>query len=578
MTKDELNAIAQRHGGYLSQPVVVDPQIDNPDPNRLPSDPAKIPNPNPTYRYVLKDGTEFQARATEQGGSDFQIIDPGTAVKPLTPADRLPSPTGQLEKIDAQGNLIPPTDTTTRAAKLRDPSTGAVTDLPDPKSSPEGTLKEFGDQLLNIKPDGSYTVVATKSKDPSAQQAKSTFDGPDGARYEYDPNKPEGQRMTKLLEGKPEKPTVTAASNIIWQDIPDQPGKQQGGTVVEGKFVPTEGLVKDKDAKPVAVYGTGQNDRWRISLDEKGNVVSKEENPNYTPQPGTQLTADAAAANIPILKPDGSVAWVPNQNRVPVGQAMADLMQQAGLKVNAGELSMDDAKNMLTGAVNLMNARTSAQTAQNAQDTTATTAAQNIITNEQTQRTQGAQTGAGMLNQRVQAAQGMLGQVLGLANGGQRSGNMGGGLMNAPAGLGEALIGGIGGWTAELGGGQGVYDAAARMVTAADPQNGRSPEAQAAYGVLTQMLERYQQQAGQPHPAVIATQAANQSQQANGMVAPQLPAPAGQMLPWNNGQPSATGAPMIAGATPFMNAGTRYYGNGGLPPDQPFVAPVTVAL
>lgn len=576
MTRDELNAIAARHGGYLSQPVVVDPLIDNPDPNKLPSDPAKIPNPNPTYRYVLKDGTEFQARATVQGGEDFQIIDPGTAVKPLTPADRLPSPTGQLEKIDAQGNLIRPDDTTTRAAKLRDPSTGAVTDLPDPKSSPEGTLKEFGDQLLNIKPDGSYTVIATKSKDPTAAQAKSTFDGPDGARYEYDPNKPPGQRMTKLLEAKPEKPTPTAAANIIWQDIPDQPGKQQGGTVVSGVFVPTAGLVKDKD-KPVAVYGTGPNDEFRIVLDDKGNVISQDKNPNYRQAPGTQLTADSVSEYIQILKPDGTVQSVRNTNRITAGEAMANLMQQAGLKVNAGQMSMDDAKSMLTGAVNLMNAQTSQQTARTAQETAASTAAQNIITNEQTQRTQGAQTGAGMLNQRVQAAQGMLGSVLGLMGQGQRSGNMGGGMMNAPAGLGEALVGGIQGWTAELGGGQAVYDTAARMVTAADPQNGRSPEAQVAYGVLTQMLERYQQQTGQPHPAVMATEAARKSTAQNGFVPPAA-TPGPQMMPWNNGQPSAVGAPMIAGATPFMNPGTTYYGNGGLPPDQPFVAPVTVTV
>jgi hypothetical protein len=56
MTWDELNEIIQRHGGAISEPIVVDPLIDNPDPNKLPSDPAKIPNPNPTYRWNLKDG------------------------------------------------------------------------------------------------------------------------------------------------------------------------------------------------------------------------------------------------------------------------------------------------------------------------------------------------------------------------------------------------------------------------------------------------------------------------------------------------------------------------------------------
>jgi len=256
-------------------------------------------------------------------------------------------------------------------------------------------------------------------------------------------------------------------------------------------------------------------------------------------------------------------------------QQQSNQVAASNVDINRQTLEQRKAEAEQTQATNALQAQTAAQTAATGQQNAATTAASTILQNQ----AQGGTAGASLLNQRVAAAQGMLGQVLGLANSGQSSGNMGGGLMNAPAGLGEALVGGIRNWTAELGGGQGVYDAAARMVTAADPQNGRSPEAQAAYGVLTQMLERYQQQTGQPHPAVIASDAANQSQQANGMVAPQIPAPAGQMLPWNNGQPSAVGAPMIAGATPFMNAGTRYYGNGGLQPDQGvWTAPVTVAL
>ena len=223
MTWDELNAIMERHGGQLSDPVNIDPEIDNPDPS--PAARAKSPkvaNPNATWRYNLKDGKYFTARKTEYGANTFQIVDPGTAVQPLTPADRLPSPTSQLEKIDAQGNLIPP-GSSTPAAKLRDPSTGAVTDLPDAGKDPEGVLKEFGDKLLNIKPDGTFTIITTKDPAEKAQQAVSTWDGPDGARYEYDPNKPEGRRLTKLIdapapEAKP--PRVTGAGNVLWEDIP----------------------------------------------------------------------------------------------------------------------------------------------------------------------------------------------------------------------------------------------------------------------------------------------------------------------------------------------------------------------
>lgn len=496
-----------------------------------------------------------------RGGKAIAVLKgPGSNLP--TPAAQ-PSPTTQLDKIDAQGNLIPP-GASTPAAKLRDPKTGTTIDLPDPKKDAGGTLHEFGDQLLLVKPDGTFSVVT--SKDPKATQQAKSIQDVGGAKYEYDPNKPEGQRLTKLLDAPPDKtaPSTKVVNGVTYQWNPST------NTWSEAQGLPPE-------KKPVAVYGTGANDKWRITIDDQGNVVSKEPNENYQEPKGTQLTPDTVSPNIPILKPDGTVQWVPNQNRVPAGQAMQDLLGQVGLKVNGGDLSMDDAKNMLTGAVNVMNAQTSqvnAQTAQTqaqtAQQTAATTAATTILENQR----QGATTGAGLLQNRVTNAQGMLNSILGLAGQGQRSGNMGGGLMSVPAGLGQQLVGGIQGWTTELGGGQGVYDTAARLVSAADPQNGQSPEAHVAMGVLTQMLQKYQDTTGQPHPAVVATQAAQQSTAQNGLVAPVTTA----------ARPATIAPP----ATPIVSSGTQGVGNpwagGNTPPpgtvwqNPAFTAPVTVPL
>jgi len=112
------------------------------------------------------------------------------------------------------------------------------------------------------------------------------------------------------------------------------------------------------------------------------------------------------------------------------------------------------------------------------------------------------------------------------------------------------------------------------MVTAADPQNGRSPEAQAAYGVLTQMLERYQQQTGRPHPAVMASQAASQSQQVGGMVAP-----ATMMAPAPAPVPVQPAAPPVVAGTPYKPGwpGSDPRLSGILNP-LAFTAPVTVEV
>jgi len=509
VTREQFQRLIDERGGLAGPAVDVDPLIDNPDPidAKIPGR-AKVPNPNPRRRYIFNNGTQLEATGSgdqvdaEGRPLEVQITDAGTALKPLSPSERPPSAATDLVKIDADGNVIPPGDTTKKAAKLRDPSTGAVTDLPDPKTQAEGKTQEFGDNLLLIKPDGSYTIIA--SKDPKAtQQNKQIIDGPDG-KYEYDPNKPEGQRTTLVLKKPADqtKPTTEVRNGKTFQWDPE------GKTWSEAAGLPTE-------RKP-ATASVNTTAKYIVYYDDQGNEVARNDNPSYQKPTPTQLTADAVSPNIPLLQPDGTVQWVKNENRVPASQAMQDLLGQVGVKVNNGDLSMADAREMLTGTVNVMNAQTAQANAQTAQAQAGTQAATGALS----ALGQGATTGAGILQNRVSNAQQMLQGILGVAGQGQRSGNMGGGLMSAPAGLGEALVGGIQGWTTELGGGQGVYDTAARLVQQADPTN--SPQAQAAYGVLTQMLEKYKQTTGQDHPAVAATNALNSSTAANGLTAPAL--------------------------------------------------------
>jgi hypothetical protein len=201
------------------------------------------------------------------------------------------------------------------------------------------------------------------------------------------------------------------------------------------------------------------------------------------------------------------------------------------------------------------------QTAQTAAQTAATTAASTILTNERQAQQQAAQTGAGLLQQRAATAQGMLGQVLGLAGQGQPSGRYGGGLQSVPAGLGAELVGGIAGYSADLMGGQGTLDAATRMVQSMG-NDVSSPAAATAIGVLTQMLDRYKSMSGNDHPIVTAKPnpapvaaaagtAAGATAGAAQNVAQQVPAsiaPTAFTAPGTSGiYPSVTAAPMGVG-------------------------------
>ena len=308
-----------------------------------------------------------------------------------------------------------------------------------------------------------------------------------------------------------------------------------------------------------------------MSLDEQGNEISRQDNPNYQPTPAQPGTPNVAARQIQITDPNDptkliwtanpnyqptpaqapsantiapyiqvpdpddptKLIWVENRGRVTASEALKQLAAQlTGQVVDPNNpMGVDEAKTLIDAANakmthDLQQAQVAATQAQ-----TARGAAGDILQAQ----TQGAQTGAGLLNQRVQAGQGMLGQVLGLA--GQRP------MVGLPANAGSMLMNDIQGFATQLGGGQAVYDTAARLVQANDPQGGNSPMAQQAYRVLTDMLTQYQEKYQQPHPLVAATEAANASQQAGGMVAP----PMAQLATPENPNPLASYVPSPMG-------------------------------
>jgi hypothetical protein len=73
-------------------------------------------------------------------------------------------------------------------------------------------------------------------------------------------------------------------------------------------------------------------------------------------------------------------------------------------------------------------------------------------------------------------------------------------MMNAPAGLGEDLVGGLREWVTGLGGGQPVYDSAAAMVNQAAPglqASGDPTLASQAYAALRGAMDLYKAKTGQ---------------------------------------------------------------------------------
>lgn len=96
MKLDEFHRLIARHGGLSGDPVALDPEVDAKDRYGRTS---KGPNPTPKYKYVFADGTTLTA--VTQSGGDLQVVDPGSAMKDDTAADR-PKPMSEYEAAQVQ--------------------------------------------------------------------------------------------------------------------------------------------------------------------------------------------------------------------------------------------------------------------------------------------------------------------------------------------------------------------------------------------------------------------------------------------------------------------------------------------
>src|SRR5499427_5890738 len=363
-------------------------------------------------------------------------------------SQREPTPTLQLDKLDADGNDA--TKSGKPVVQLRDPATGVVTNVP---KDPAGSLTTINKTPYLVKPDGTATVVTGPDGKPLSVNDKSTINVPGKGLVEYDPSKsgddayhvvpgtePSTNRLAKDLglverNGKTYMAVDGPGGSIVWQEAKDD----QGNPLPTG----TTYTVAQNDARSPNV----------LLIDSQGNSKLVSKGPDWKPPPlpaaGQALTPDTTAPHIVTIGDDGKPVFTDNPNRLSINDAQKQLIQQLGIKVANGDMSEDAAQKLITSATQSMTAQAAMINAQANQQQQVAQTGGAVLQGIQ----QGAQTGAGILQNRVSNAQQMLGSVLGLAGQGQRSGNMGGGLMSAPAGLGEALVGGIQGWATELGGG-----------------------------------------------------------------------------------------------------------------------------
>jgi hypothetical protein len=557
-------------------------------------------------------------------------------------------------RIDANGKEIAKGDTTTPAVYIRDPKApattppykleedqklgdpkswqpitnpndpnGAVIGLFDPKTSklaasvpakpnaqPSGDLKplidpndpahkrviglidqgDFSIHPVSQTPDGKQVVLtdtgiyvvdkdtgeAKLSQTITKSQTPSVFTHPDGSIYMVDPNEKDPNKKLTRLQGQQPPQTIKQQT----------PGGEV--TLVYNPETHTYEMPPGTTA-PASVDAPGSAAlQFIVYRDDKGNEIFKSKNPNWQgfTQPA-EPTVSTTAKFVPRWNKEKGV-WedVPNVNRIPASDALKAMAAQVTGQAIAGDLSEDEAIKLLTAANAKMANDIAAQNAQLSAASTALTAG-----------AQGAQTGAGLLNQRVQAGSQMLGQVLGFA--GQSH------LRGLPEGAGQAIMGDIQGFATQLGGGQDVYDTAVRLVHAADPSAPNELTAKAT-AFINQVLNKQIQETGELPPVVKATQALKANLAANAQggqggftptptVPVQTPAvasgqmmPAGGNLPGQNYGPGTgyTGgvAPSSYGFTPPGGSGYSYGGPvpwaGAIPQPLPqgFVVPVTTPL
>jgi hypothetical protein len=439
--------------------------------------------------------------------------------------------------VDAQGNRLQARDPVTgqQAAPAPNPArTTALNDLvaanwpgwkvlgvPVDATDAEGNALTDADgkplQLVNLQTPGQQSrqiTVRAGAADNTFELVKGPADVPE-QRTPQETNENIAKAQADRLRAEAEAKTSEAALRKTQEDEREaQYNQQQGNGYLTHAQLET--LRKAQREQQLSAEQTAVQ-RAAMENNNANTIVSNQIAAHNASTAAANAASTARATEARIRFEQGQLGldeakfeYSKSQDEIQQQNTVADRtlkeLQQA--QTNAVQVQ----QNALRGQELQQRTAEAAQTAQTQATTAATGAAANVYGTELEAQQQAAQTGAGMLNQRVSAGQGMLSSALNLA--GQRP------MVGLAPGAGQALMGDIQNFTTQLGGGNAIYDTAARLVQQADPQNGRSPMAQQAFGLLTQVFDRYQQQFNQPHPAVAATAAAQATTQNGAMTAP----------------------------------------------------------
>lgn len=539
----------------------------------LPGQPAQIDQPAGVTLSIL--GADGQpdtivvkevGNADTKGGAGFDVIQ-GPQVKPTAKA----TPAAGLERLDA--NLQPLTDPNKPAVYVRDPNAPAGTQpfKVDPTITTDPAtwtpIKDPNDKSANPRiiglwdpannKIGASVTAPTGSKDSDPSTWKPIYRTPgdtgSGIVGQWDPVNnelhavsagPDNTQVVQTATGIYSVDKTKGTSTLIQKLDPADPNKQAvsvGSKVYS--FDPKDGsFTLPTNVQEAATVGNSTTLKELIWYDSQGNEVNRRPNPNYQAPPAAVPAVDKNARLIPIADPDkpGQLKWVENQGRVVASDALKQLASSLTGQVVGGDMSQDEAIALINAANSRMTNDINAQQG-------VTTAASDVLAN-----TRGnAQTGAGLLQQRVQAATGTLQSILGNALSNKN-------ITSIPGDVGANLVQGLQGWTADLMGGQGTLDSASRLVQMADPKSDLAdPTTQAAIGTLRQMLDKHAELTGGLHPADAAARAAGASVQNGGMVAPGGYNPAD--IQWNQPPQNAPGRVMgpggvITGGVPATQA------------------------
>jgi len=443
------------------QPIVRDPSTGQQSPIQVKQSGVNDSDPE----KVISDPAKLKTLAWDPGKPVGDI--PKDSTKDVSKLE-------DLRKVDAQGNDA--TKSGQPAVKLYDDKTGQS--YPIDKDKPSFT--SFGDDLVQINPDGSTKTLLSKPDKPTTTTVAGV------GLVEYDP----ATHTAKTLVSTPKG----LQANQV------QPQTSNGKTYVP--YDTDEGVkFKEAEGLPANVTWTSATNDPRSKyiqlIGSNGETKNIEKPPDWKPPPSPQagqaLTPDTTSPFVVTIGDNGQPVFTENKNQVSISEAQKDLISQLGGKVADGSMTEAAAKDLIASLTSSMTAQASKQNAQanmlqaqTQQQQLGVTAASNALTAVQN----AAQTGAGLLQNRVTAGTGALNNAISAIAGSK--------MTSAPAGMGANLTGGLQEWVTQLGGGQPVYDSAAAMVNQANPAvKGDPTVAQQAYTALRGAMDLYKQQTGQ---------------------------------------------------------------------------------